>query len=131
MYMQVLPNPYPVPIFRSSTEVNLGKDILIDPDRKYMVQTLATMLMSYVQRPSLKDCLVVAKALHAKFKFLGDESSEVKLLILLFICTYSLPPPPPNPNVNVCTVVILSFMICVECLEVVYIHTNSECEQAY
>ena len=95
MYMQVLPNPYPVPIFRSSTEVNLGKDLLIDPDRKYMVQTLATMLMSYVQRPSLKDCLVVAKALHAKFTFLGDESSEVKLLILLFICTYSLPPPPP------------------------------------
>ena len=45
MYMQVLPNPYPVPIFRNSTEVNLGKDILIDPDRKYMVQTLATMLI--------------------------------------------------------------------------------------
>ena len=108
MYMQVLPNPYPVPIFRNSTEVNLGKDILIDPDRKYMVQTLATMLMSYVQRPSLKDCLVVAKALHAKFKFLGDESSEVKLLILLFICTYSLPSPPPPPSSKQCSPQALS-----------------------
>ena len=81
----MLPNPFPVPIFRSSTETNLEGEVLTDSDRKYMVQTLATMLMSYVQRPSLKDSLVVSKALHAKFKFLGDESSEVNYsLYLLF-----------------------------------------------
>ena len=30
-------------------------------DRKYMVQTLATVLMTYVQRPSLQRCGSVAK----------------------------------------------------------------------
>lgn len=73
----MLPSPFPVPSFRSVTEANLANDILTDSDRKYIVQTLATMLMTYVQRPSLSDCLVVSKALHGKFKFLGDESSEV------------------------------------------------------
>ena len=70
----MLLSPFPVP---SVTETNVANDVLTDSDRKYMVQTLTTMLMTYVQRPSLSDCLVVSKALHRKFKFLGDESSEV------------------------------------------------------
>ena len=54
-----------------------------------MVQTLAKMLMSYVQRPTLRDCLVVSKAVHEKFKFLGDESSEViTLLYVAFHYSY-------------------------------------------
>lgn len=76
----MLPSPFPVPTFRSSTEANLESEVLTEPDRKYIVQTLATMLMSYVQRPSLKQCLVVSRALHGKFGFLGDASSEVKFL---------------------------------------------------
>lgn len=44
-----------------------------------MVQTLGTVLMCHKTKPSLNDCLSVSKALHAKFKFLGDESSEVNM----------------------------------------------------
>jgi len=36
---------------------------LTDTEWKSIVHTLATVLMTYVQRPSLKDCGVVAKAL--------------------------------------------------------------------
>lgn len=41
-----------------------------------MVQTLATLLMTYKSTPSLKDCQEVSKSLHQKFKRLGDEDSE-------------------------------------------------------
>ena len=51
--------------------------MITDGDRKYMVQTLKTMLMTHIQRPSLRHCLIVSKALHAKFKFLVDDISEV------------------------------------------------------
>ena len=86
----MLPSPFPVPSFRSVTETNLADDVLTDSDRKYMVQTLATMLMSYVKRPSLSDCLVISKALHRKFNFLGDEGSEVIVIgyICLCVCVY-------------------------------------------
>jgi len=76
-----LPNPFPIPTFRHSTEMHLQKKGGIqDSDRKYIVQTLATILMTYRSRPSLKDCQLVSKSLHKKFKGLGDESSEVSLL---------------------------------------------------
>ena len=41
-----------------------------------MVQTLSTMLMSYVSDPSLKLCGVVAKALVSKFSFLKDGEGD-------------------------------------------------------
>lgn len=91
----MLPNPYPIPSFRGETETNLANDILTDSDRKYMVKTLATMLMTYIQRPSLSNCLVVSKALHKKFTFLGDEDSEVMLIRsmnfwALILCKYRI-----------------------------------------
>lgn len=71
---------FEIPIFRKATEENLKKRILTDTDRKYMVQTLSTVLMTRVERPTLTECLQVSKALHTKFKFLGsDGSSEVAL----------------------------------------------------
>ena len=57
--------------------------MITDGDRKYMVQTL-TMLMTHIQRPSLRHCLIVSKALHAKFKFLGDDISEVLYIVISF-----------------------------------------------
>jgi hypothetical protein len=71
-----LPNPFPIPLFRASTETNLLNEVLTDGDRKYMVQTLTVMLMSMVQRPSLRHCLIVSQAVHKKYPFLGDETSE-------------------------------------------------------
>ena len=50
-----------------------------------MVQTLTTMFMTHIQRPSLRHCLIVSKALHANFKFLGDDISEVILYIVILI----------------------------------------------
>lgn len=71
-------DPFPIPVFRKATEENLKRCILTDADRKYMVQTLATVLMTKIERPTMTDCLQVSKALHKKFKFLGsDGSSEV------------------------------------------------------
>ena len=43
--------------------------------------------MTYVQRPSLRHCLAVSKAIHSKFSFLGDDTSEVNknLLIICYL----------------------------------------------
>ena len=43
-----------------------------DKERKYIVRTLATVLMSYVDHPRMSDCAIVAKALIVKFPFLAD-----------------------------------------------------------
>jgi len=43
-----------------------------------MVQTLATLLMTYKSRPSLKDSQVVSKSLHQKFRKIGGEEYEVE-----------------------------------------------------
>ena len=67
-----LPSPFPVPAFRRSTTKNLEKDVLTDPDRRYMVQTIATVLMTYVQRPSLDHCNAVANSVVDKYPFLKD-----------------------------------------------------------
>ena len=37
-----------------------------------MIQTLATVLMTHRQRPSLSDCGAVARSLVKKFSFLTD-----------------------------------------------------------
>ena len=46
-----------------------------------MVRTLATLVMTYKQRPSLSDCGTVAKSLVSRFPFLTDseETGEVCL----------------------------------------------------
>ena len=84
---QSLPNPFPIPNFRASTEANLTNEILTESDRKYIVQTLAVMLMSYVQKPSLGDCEIVSEALHMKYTFL--QGSEVCCyLSMLYVVFY-------------------------------------------
>lgn len=40
------------------------------------MQTLATMLMTYVQRPSLNDCGIVAKSLLQTYPFLKDDTGS-------------------------------------------------------
>ena len=58
--------------FRGTTEANLRNKSITDKDRKYIVRTLATILMSYVPLPKLSHCAIVAKALVAKYPFLSD-----------------------------------------------------------
>ena len=41
--------------------------------KEEMVQTLATILMTYRPKPSLADCRVVSLALHKKLRFLGAQ----------------------------------------------------------
>ena len=50
--------------------------MLLDSDRKYVVQTLATMLMAYISNPKLKHCGEVARALIEKFDFLKDGEGD-------------------------------------------------------
>ena len=70
------PDKFPIPQFRAATEKCLREKVLTDKDRKYVVQTMATMLMTYVSRPSMKDCNVVALSLVKKFPFLRDDEGE-------------------------------------------------------
>ena len=52
-----------------------------------MVQTLGTLMMTYVSKPSTSDCLEVSRTLHKKFKFLeADGSSEVKCYLINVMC---------------------------------------------
>ena len=56
-------NTFPISYSNISTMKNLGKNLLTDPDRKYIIQTVAAVLMTYIQRPSLDCCNAVAKSL--------------------------------------------------------------------
>ena len=72
-------------MFQVETEARLKKRSITEQDRRYMVQTLATVMMTDVQKPSLlNDCQVVSMAVHKKFKFLGGEGSEVNKLPFLY-----------------------------------------------
>ena len=71
--MDSLPRPFPIPKFRPNTDKIYTKT---DSDRKYMVQTLATMLMTHVQRPSMQQCGIVAKALVGMYSFLKDDHGD-------------------------------------------------------
>ena len=62
-------------MFRVDTEDNLKGKRLGDDDRKYIIRVLATVLCTYVQRPSMRDCEVVAKSLVAKYTFLKEHVS--------------------------------------------------------
>ena len=73
---KVCPHPFPIPTFRPSTAESLLKKVLTDADRKYMVRTLSTILMTYVTRPGMEDCNIVAKALVHEWKFLNDGEGE-------------------------------------------------------
>lgn len=52
------------------------KKVLTDGDRKYIVQVLATMMMTHVQKPSLSECGEVAKSLVSEFTFLKDDEGD-------------------------------------------------------
>ena len=61
MYMEVvfnskLPDPFSVLQFRETTEDHLSKKQFASDDRCYMVRVLATMLLSHITRPSMRDC---------------------------------------------------------------------------
>ena len=85
--METLPKPFPIPKFRSRTDANLQNKVLTDTDRKHVIQTLATILMTHVQRPSLKQCGVVAKALVDTYHFLKDDEGDGEVSVTY---TYTL-----------------------------------------
>lgn len=86
--MQTTPNPFPIPMFRVDTQANLKDKKLGDDDRKYIVRVLATVLCTYVQRPSMRDCEIVAKSLVAKYSFLKEHVSSMLHKYCSFCCTY-------------------------------------------
>ena len=73
--------PFPVPDFCTQTEA--GK-ILTESDRKYIVQTLATLLTTYVPRPSIQNCKKVARAFLDKHTFISSKDDADTLVIRLF-----------------------------------------------
>ena len=74
IHVQV-PNPFPLPVFRDTTEQNLSENKLTDDDRKYMVRVLSTMLCTHKQSPSRNDCGIVSESLVRKFSFLKESVS--------------------------------------------------------
>ena len=76
-----VPNPFPIPTSCQVTEENLSQGQLLDGDRKYMVRTLATFLMTFKTRPSLNDCGIVARALVQRFSFLADSEGTGEVCV--------------------------------------------------
>lgn len=76
-----LPRPFPVPMFRAQTTTNFSHKKLTDTDRKCVIQTLATMLMTYIPKPSLDNCGDVAKALIRRYPFLNDGVGDGEVTI--------------------------------------------------
>ena len=72
-------------MFKQDVEDSLARKLAND-DRKYMCRVLATVLQTYVQRPSVAHCEVVAKALVRKFPFLKEYVSHLQCTT--FFCAY-------------------------------------------
>ena len=63
--------------FRERTDRNLKQKRLTEDDRKYIVRTLATMLLVHIQKPSKNDCVHVAKSLVRNHFFLKEYVSTL------------------------------------------------------
>ena len=59
-------------MLKMDVEKSLSEKKLCADDRKYIVRVLATVLLTHVQRPSKRQCEVVAKSLVRKFPFLKE-----------------------------------------------------------
>ena len=89
-YMQVaniLPDPFPIPLFRKSTIDSLEQKKYTTDDRKYMVRVLSTMILTHVQRATMNDCAQVSKALTRKYPFLGDYVSVICVCLCVRLLT--------------------------------------------
>ena len=64
-------------MFKQDVEESLEKRRLTNDDRKFMCRVLATVLQTHVQRPSVAQCEIVAKALVRKFPFLKEYVSSL------------------------------------------------------
>ena len=77
-----------MPIFWQETHKNLKAEICTDRDRRYIVRTLATMLMSSVPDSTIHDCAVPAKALIkvVSSEFYFHKPITVHIELYLFYC---------------------------------------------
>ena len=58
-----MPDTFSIPTFRKHTQARLLSKQMTPDDRKYTVSVLGTMLLTYVERASKKNCLSVGQAL--------------------------------------------------------------------
>ena len=61
-----------MPMLKIDVEESLSDRKLCADDRKYTVRVLATVLLTHVQKPSKRQCEIVAKSLVRKFPFLKE-----------------------------------------------------------
>ena len=59
-----------------------------DDDQKYIVRVLTTVLCTYVRRPSMRDCEIVAKSLGQSISFLKEHVSFCMLVASLVLIPY-------------------------------------------
>ena len=57
---------------------NLEAERLPDRDRRYIVRTISTMLLSTIPHPTIHDCSVPARILVKQYPFLADASENGK-----------------------------------------------------
>ena len=67
-----------MPIFHPETQKNLAAERLTERDRRYIVRTVSTMLLSSNPCPSMSDCAIPAKAIIKAYPFLADTSDDGK-----------------------------------------------------
>ena len=115
----MLPNPFPVPKFRHNTEKLFEDKILTDSDRKYVVQTMATVMMTYTQKPSLYQCSIVAKALISKYSFLKDCEGDGEVRYNVCACAHYV-------YNYMWMISLLFFFYATAFLEMVYILSNAK-----
>lgn len=77
-----IPDPFPIPIFKEETQNNLERGCYTNEDRLYMVRTLSTMLCTYVQKPTIKDCEIPSQAIADKYPF------TMSMVINFMLCMY-------------------------------------------
>lgn len=92
---------FSVPRFQACTEKSLQEKMISDQDRRYIVRTLATILMGHISDPKMTDCAIAAKALVAKYPFLGDTEGKPHFSWMKFIsirCSNVNRPDPDKPK---------------------------------
>ena len=77
-----IPDPFPIPIFKEETQNNLKKGCCTNEDCPYMVRTLSTILCTYVQKPTIKDCKIPSQAIADKYTF------TMFMVINFMLCMY-------------------------------------------
>lgn len=80
-----VPDPFPIPMLKEEVETSLNQKKLCADDRKYIVHVLSTVLLTHVQKPSMRQYEIVSKVLVRRFPFLKEYVSMLQSYMYMCI----------------------------------------------